>query len=177
MMKPPLSMRLSALYIINLQTSPLYLIFQHLRYPPWRQKHQFDWSNSCSSVLSLVNFEFKYLMNTLICTLQGRIQVWADPDPPPSPLPPFVQLNHANSAYFGAISANFPPISTLSPLCLQIVDPALHYVVFICYPWWCACDTPILVITCKLDVHTHFEKTSSKRGHTHLIFTIQMGNF
>ena len=31
-----------------------------------------------------------------------------------------------NSAYFGAISANFPSISTLGPLFLQILDPALQ---------------------------------------------------
>ena len=30
--------------------------------------------------------------------------------------PPFWQLNHANSGYFGAISANFPSILTLGPL-------------------------------------------------------------
>ena len=34
----------------------------------------------------------------------------------PCPPPPIWQLNHANSAYFGAISANYPPILTLSPL-------------------------------------------------------------
>ena len=39
--------------------------------------------------------------------------------------PPFWQLNHKHSAYFGAKSANFPPISTLGPLFLQIMDPAL----------------------------------------------------
>ena len=40
---------------------------------------------------------------------QGRIQVWTDPAPAPS----FWQVNHSNSAYFGAISANFdtrPPL-------------------------------------------------------------------
>ena len=45
----------------------------------------------------------------------------------PVPLPPW-QLNHANaanSAYFGAVSANFPPISTLDGLFLQILDPAM----------------------------------------------------
>ena len=42
--------------------------------------------------------------------------------------PPFWQVNHANSAYFGAISVNFPPISTLGPLFLQILDPALRQV-------------------------------------------------
>ena len=45
---------------------------------------------------------------------------WFGPIPPP-----FWQLNHANSAYFGAISANFPSISTLGPLFLQILHPAL----------------------------------------------------
>ena len=39
--------------------------------------------------------------------------------------PPFWQVNHANSACFGAISAKFPPILTLGPLFLQILDPAL----------------------------------------------------
>ena len=53
---------------------------------------------------------------------QGRIQVWADSAPAP---PPFWQLNHANSAYFGAKSANFPLILTLGPLFLQILGPAL----------------------------------------------------
>ena len=43
----------------------------------------------------------------------------------PCPPPPIWQLNHANSAYFGAISANYPPILTLGPLFLQILDPAL----------------------------------------------------
>ena len=38
----------------------------------------------------------------------GRIRVWADLPPPP-----LWQLNHANSAYFGAISANFDTRSTL----------------------------------------------------------------
>ena len=38
----------------------------------------------------------------------------------------FWQLNHTNSAYFGAISANFSLILTLGPLFLQIVDLALH---------------------------------------------------
>ena len=42
----------------------------------------------------------------------------------PQPPPPFWQPNHANSAYFGAISANFPSISTLGPLFLQILGPA-----------------------------------------------------
>ena len=51
--------------------------------------------------------------------VQGRIQVWADS----APAPLFWQLNHVNSAYFGAIS-QFPPISTLGPLFLQILDPA-----------------------------------------------------
>ena len=53
---------------------------------------------------------------------QGQIQVWADP---PGPSSPFWQLNHANSAYFGAISANFLPVLTLGPLFLQILDLAL----------------------------------------------------
>ena len=43
-------------------------------------------------------------------------------DPPPTP--PFWQLNHANSAYFGAISANFSSISTLGPsFCKSWVRP------------------------------------------------------
>ena len=49
--------------------------------------------------------------------LQGQIQVWANPTPLPW------QLNRANLAYFGAITANYtPPISTLGPLLLQILD-------------------------------------------------------
>ena len=47
---------------------------------------------------------------------------WPGADPGMSP---FWQLNHANSAYFGTISANFPSISTLGPLFLQILGPAL----------------------------------------------------
>ena len=54
----------------------------------------------------------------------GRIQVWADLAH--SPPPPLWQLNHANSAYFGAISANFPSISTLGPLFLQFLGLALY---------------------------------------------------
>ena len=41
--------------------------------------------------------------------------------------PPPRQVNHANSAYFRAISPNYTPISTLGPLFLQILDPALEY--------------------------------------------------
>ena len=42
----------------------------------------------------------------------------------PNPPPLFWQLNHANSAYFGAISANFPQFQHSAPAFLQILDPA-----------------------------------------------------
>ena len=62
--------------------------------------------------------EKKQLHNILIRggSRYGSIQ------PCPSP---FRQLNHTNSAYFGAISPNFPPMLTLGSLFLQILDPAM----------------------------------------------------
>ena len=42
------------------------------------------------------------------------------------PAPLFLQLNHAKfSLFWGYILVNFPPILTLGPLFLQILDPAL----------------------------------------------------
>ena len=54
---------------------------------------------------------------------------------PIQPQPPFWQLNHANSAYFGAISANSPlPFSTLDPppppsFCKSLIRPCV-------VAWW-----------------------------------------
>ena len=54
-----------------------------------------------------------------------------------SPGPSFWQLNHANSAYFGTLSANFLPISTLGCFFLQSLDPALQTCMFDVKHWWC----------------------------------------
>ena len=49
-----------------------------------------------------------------------RIQVWADPPPP------IRQLNHANSADFGAISANFPQFRHSTPsFCKSWIQPCM----------------------------------------------------
>ena len=62
---------------------------------------------SCTRFASVRGlFHLKYIHR-----LQGRIQVWADS----APASPFWQLNHANSACFGSISANFCPILTIGP--------------------------------------------------------------
>ena len=76
----------------------------------------FDSRRSCSSNPFTFHKDFRVWFSG-----PGRIKVWADS----APGPPFWQLNHANSAYFGAISANFPSISTVGPLFLQIPGPAL----------------------------------------------------
>ena len=44
-----------------------------------------------------------------------------------SPSPPFWQLNHANSAYFGAISANFPQFRHSAPsVCKSWIRPCCY---------------------------------------------------
>ena len=55
---------------------------------------------------------------------------------PIRPRPPFWQLNHANSAYFGALSVNFPSILTLGSLFLQILGPALIHMEFLMFFDW-----------------------------------------
>ena len=76
---------------------------------------------SCSIKIGQWKFEFLKIFEKgeqfepVVCTRnhQGRIQVWADFGPSPS----FWQLNHANSACFEAISANFNPnFDTRPPL-------------------------------------------------------------
>ena len=81
-------------------------------------------------------FQVCYLLRTthsslrdpLLLKIRGNCIRYAGADPGMGQTgtgPPFWQLNHKHSAYFRALSANFPPISTLGPLFLQIMDPAL----------------------------------------------------
>ena len=84
---------------------------------------------------------------------QPLLKARADPGMGRSgPAPSFWQINHANSAYFGAI--NFPPILTLSPLFLQILDPALLKVSV------SACAPPVEK-PCSIDTHV-FHSSFSK---------------
>ena len=79
-----------------------------------------DWTFSCYAPHKWSQLP-PQIRNANSITIQGRIQVWANP----APASPFWQLNYANSACFGSISAYFSPISTLGPLFLQILGPAL----------------------------------------------------
>ena len=57
--------------------------------------------------------------------LQGQIQVWAD-----LALAPLLTTKSCKFSLFEVVSANFPSISILGPLFLQILGPALCYNTF-----------------------------------------------
>ena len=78
----------------------------------------------CERVTSLLHIESV----TFPATASTNSYTGVDPGMGRStPPPPILTAKSCNSAYFGVISANFPPISTLGPLFLQTwIRPCIH---------------------------------------------------